>query len=427
MNFTHRKLQWPHESPNNLGFKLLLFLLWPFGAWIESLKSANTKSSYVIFFMFSLLICWHFEEPGYFNYYDDFIGIRDRFYEYNLTFDQIVRDFTAYINFADNAPKDIYERALNWFSKFMFGNNYHFFFLLAAIPIAICQTKVMKHVTCDSKFIARNLLCLVVLAMLIFPRDIVTVQNPRFSTGFWICVCASIYYYCNYGNKFWCLFFILLSPLFHSGLLVYVGLFFASIFIPKKGWYLETAAICSIPFIFFNADLLSSINIELGFLPHSIKSWIELHLSDDMYSKHISNDGRAGFWWIEFSFNIMMRFAYIYMTYLLIKNKVSIKNNEEIRNFYYFYLIVFTFANTIQFVPVLGTRYYWFIRIFCLFIWFKALYPEHLKSLYFLVFASIFSIIQRYGYILGGALACTTPLDLFFAPLPYLLGKGLLW
>lgn len=419
------KLYWAKDPKEYIVVKLLFFLLWPFGAWLDALKNANSKTSYVIFFLFSILICWHFSETGLTQRYDDFMGIRDRFLFSYYSFEQISNDLTSYVKMSDDAPKDMYENILTWFVKALFGDNYHFFFLIASIPVAICQLNVMKYITGDKKFISGSLLGFWILAMFILPRDIVTVQNPRFATGFWVSVLCTINYFCGYGKKTFYFILIFLAPFFHSGLWVYIGLFLASVVIPSKTRTFEVLAFVSIPFMFFDAGFLSHLNVS--FLPDGLRFWAELQMNDDSYATFVLKEGKSGFYWITDGFNMLMRFAYIYMTWEIIKKRESIVKNNEIKTFYHFYLIAFTFINLIQFVPIIGERYYWFTRVFCLFLWFKVFFPTHKKTLYFLVFACSWSIFERYGYINGGALLCNTPLDLYIMPLPYLIGKGLFW
>ena len=118
------------------------------------------------------------------------------------------------------------------------------------------------------------------------------------------------------------------------------------------------------------------------------------------------------------------------MTYMLIKKRQYVEQNEESNNLYVFYLLLFAFVNLIQFVPILGERYYWFLRMFCLFLFFKAFYrviPAYNRMMMFLLVVCSWEMLRRYGYVLNGALAVHTPVDLFYAPLPYLIGNGLFW
>lgn len=410
------------EKDNILKQKLLFFILWPFGAWLACLKSAKTKSSYTIFFLFSLLICWHMT-PASETLTDDFNWIIERFQDNTYTGEQILNQINAYFSGSDDAPKELYENILNWFVK-LFSDNYHSFFLVASIPVAYLQLKAMKFITNDPRFHV-SFWSLVLLLMFIFPRDIITIQNPRFATGFWIAITFSLQYFCN-QKKWKYLIPICLTPFIHSGMWVYVYVIILFLVIPKKTVLLEWFAIISIPFIFFNADLFKGIN--LNFLPPALRSWAERQMSDDMYATQIAHIGKSGFWWVAETFDILIKIAYIYITIQFIKNNNYIKKDQDASALYHFYLYIFAIINLLQFVPVLGERYFWFTRVFCILIWFKAfaLEKKHINELKFLLIACSWALFNRYGYINGGALAVTTPIDLFFAPLPYLIGKILI-
>lgn len=408
--------------------KLLFFVLWPFGAWLYALRSSNTRSSLLIFFMFSLLICWHFEPTGYNDGYDDFLGIMERFLNTDITNSMMSKSLYAYFSGDENAPKELYENLLIWFSKNIAGNNYHFFFLLAAIPIALCQITCVRRIVLDERFTANSLYGLIILALFIMPRDIITAQNPRFATGFWICTACSLAYFCDKRFRLLWAALITISPFFHSAMLVYVALFYIALIIPKKDTrWLEICAYISIPFMFFDADLFSSISNKLSFLPSAIQTWVENYMNEEMYAKYITNVGRSGFWWVLYAFNIAIRVMYVIMTLQLIKNKKEVYNNFDSKSFYPIYLMLFSAINMVQFIPVLGERYYWFIEVFCIFVWFKAFYPSRQRTAMIMLCCWTWFIVNRYMYILGGALSVNTPLDLFISPLPYLIGKGLFW
>ena len=108
------------------------------------------------------------------------------------------------------------------------------------------------------------------------------------------------------------------------------------------------------------------------------------------------------------------------------QNRLVDKNNES-RNFYPFFLFMFFFINMIQFLPVLGQRYYGIWRVFVFFIWFKTFHFSQKKMYWLLLFFYSWYMIRRYGYVMGGALAYNMPPDIYFTPLPYLIGKGLWW
>ena len=414
-----------HPWNNNRGYKdvgslLVLFFIWPFGAWLYSLYNANKKSSYVIFFLFSLLMCWHMSPNS--GEYDDFIGILKRFQESYFTSTELSHQINQYFSMDDNAPKELYENIVIWFVK-NFTNNYHFYFLLCAVPVAFCQLKSLKRITQDERYQPHTFMAIAIMVMFIYPRDIITVQNPRFTTGFWICLLCSLNYFCSEKKNIFKLLPILITPLIHSGMWLYVIIIATFIFIPKKIRILEIAALCSIPFCFIDADIIKGI--DLSILPESFYKWSLNHF--DNTSNVIEVDARAGFWWVGSTFAIAVKIMYIYMLVMMVKNRNNINENLESKNFYPFFLFLFIIVNLVQAIPVLGERYYWFIKIFTIFVWFKAFYPTHKRVITCLLLASSWGFLQRYGYVIGGALSVNTPIDIFYTPLPYLMGKGLFW
>ena len=417
------KNKWPwHESSDVAVTRLLLFFLWPFAGWISALKHANQKSSFVVFFLFDLLLLWHMSPTGYGNGYHDFLGIVDRFQMNNITLNDLLYKLDAFIHFSDDAPKEIYEDILTWITKTFVADNYHFYFLFAVIPVAYCQLNILHRIIADN----RSKMCfalLTVMILVIIPRDIIGTQNPRFTTGFWVCAMSSISYYAE--KKIIYILLVLISPIFHSAMWPFVLLFSIGIILQRFERPLEIAAYFSIPFIFIDADLFRDINFD--FLPSSLSRWVVSYMSDESYARLVVHEGKSGFWWVDSLFKISQKVIYIYMTMKIIKNKVLVKQNPESANIYTFYLLVFAVVNMIQFVPELGNRYYGFLRIFCVYVWFKAFYPLNNKILYLLLGVTSWYMFNRYGYILGGALSVNTPIDIFYMPLPYLMGKGLIW
>lgn len=417
-----------HPWNNNRGYKdvgslLVLFFIWPFGAWLYSLYNANKKSSYVIFFLFSLLFCWHMAPNGESAYYTDFFGILERFENSFISASDIKANIEAYISMDDNAPKELYENIVIWFVK-SFTNNYHFYFLTCAIPVAFCQLNSLKRITQDDRYQPHTFMAIAIMVMFIYPRDIITVQNPRFTTGFWICLLCSLNYFCSEKKNIFKLLPILITPLIHSGMWLYVIIIATFIFIPKKIRILEITALCSIPFCFIDADIIKGIDLS-ALLPEFLYKWSLNHF--DNTSNVIEVDARAGFWWVGTTFAITSKIMYIYMFIMMVKNKQDINTNVESKNFYPFFLYILIVVNLVQAIPVLGGRYYWFTKILTIFVWFKAFYPTHKRVITCLILANSWGFLQRYGYILGGSLATTTNIDMFFTPLPYLLGKGLFW
>ena len=418
---------WPNERRITLLEKLALFIIWPFGAWLFCLKDPRRKSSFVIFFFFSLLLCWHMAPAGLSNSYDDFLGILDEFNSFSLSSGEFFHEVVAFINISADAPKDLYQDFLNWFTK-LFTENYHFMFLLAAIPVAILQLYCLKRIALDNKYIV-GFYGLVALLLMLFPRDIITVQNPRFTTGYWLFVSCVLYCFSNQKVKIKYLIPLVLLPAIHSAMWLALILVLTYLVLPKGNTrYLEILAIVSIPFIYLDPNLSSYFNLNYSFLPNNIVKWTELYSSDEFYETYILNTGRSGFWWVDEFFNQGRKIIYIVMALQVINGfKKRDASNEEGHAFYPFFLFSFFFINLIQFIPVLGQRYMWMWQVFVFYEWYKTFHFSRKGPYWLLLLFSSWFMIRRYGYVLGGAMAVIMPPDVFYMPLPYLMGEGLYW
>lgn len=411
------------QKDRNTIVKFILYVIWPFGAWLACLKSANTKTSYIIFFLFSLLLCWHMA-PNSISLYDDFLGILERYNNTNISTDQLLTQIRDYFLMNDNAPKELYEIVMIWFVK-LFTNNYHFYFLVCAIPVTYFQLKTLQFITLDKKYIATYWYAMAMMFLLIFPRDIITVQNPRFATGLWLGIYFCIKRWSSGSSNILTILPVVLCPLIHSGLWPFTIVVILFEFISNVNVrILEIAALISIPLSFINTDIFVGFDFS-HYVPSNFVGWVDLYNSEDAYAD-LHGDTRAGYWWVSWIFQMIKQITYAAMVIYLIKHNKS-NTNFESKRFYPFFLYILFIINIVQSIPEIGTRYYWFLQIFTAFMWFKAVYPN--KSIYVktLLIGLSMPFFYRYGYVMGGALAVNTPIDIFCTPLPYLMGKGLFW
>ena len=162
---------------------------------------------------------------------------------------------------------------------------------------------------------------------------------------------------------------------------------------------------------------------KFTFLPDSLQIWVNGYMSESSFAR--VNGPATGFGWLGITFRYLQKISYVILTVQMIKSREEEKKND----LYKFYLVVFTIINLIQFVPELSTRYYHFIAIFGVYLWFNFFGGDKKKerAIYFVAIVFLWTALFRYGYFFGGALRVNTPPDIFITPLPYLIGKGLWW
>lgn len=406
---------------HQLIIKLVIFVLSPFLAFLYSLKDAASRSSYIIYFLFGVIFCWHMTSRGV-GHYDDFIGIMERFQRESFSTEQILKQISAAVTFSSNAPKELFENILNWFTK-QFSRNYHLYFAFASVLYLTFMLNSLKRITKDEKF-QTCFWGLLILALFVLPRDIITVQNPRFTVGFWYNVYFTFnFFLTNNPIKKWVFAgMIILSPFFHSGMWLYVGLFFLCTIAATR---LVTPRFCivlfyiSIPFSYLSYDLLSNFDFSVLPLPDVLSAWVKRSLSKESYNEHIANVGRAGFWWIQSFFDLLTTISYSIIPYYLWKQREKFNEDSKLELFFYYFLLLSAAINFIQSVPILGGRYYWFFRTFSIYFWFRMVYPLHNRFLLFVLFACSWHIFRRYLY--GGAVSVCVPPEIWYASLPSLI------
>lgn len=404
-------LKWYQLEPNDakeLVIKLVLFVLCPFAAFLGSLLRPTSKSSFVIYFLFGILFCWHMDPAGL-TEYDDYMGIRDEFLAYKYSMADFLEKFVGYITL-QGKERDLYSVFLNAFTR-IFSSNFHLYFAIASIPYLIFSLASVRKLTESEEFPRCGIYALLIILLFVIPRDIVTVQNPRYTTAVWISMWGFLNYFDrSKSNWKWYAIPIILSVVLHTGLLPMVLVFLMAIIVPLPVKKIELIFFVSIPFSFFSYELFASINYS--FLPSFLSHWIQSYLSDEMYAKLILNKGRSGFFWVTQLFSYISYVAYFLIPIMMMKYKEQILENSEIGKLYPFYILLFSITNFIRMLPTIGVRYFLTIQIMSVYMFFKVFYPMKKNYFWVLLFAWSFPIFLRWFY--SGAGLHLVPKNIYF-------------
>lgn len=404
-------LKWYQLEPNDakeLVIKLVLFVICPFAAFLGSLLRPTSKSSFVIYFLFGILFCWHMDPAGL-TEYDDYMGIRDEFLAYKYSMADFLEKFVGYITL-QGKERDLYSVFLNAFTR-IFSSNFHLYFAIASIPYLIFSLASVRKLTESEEFPRCGIYALLIILLFVIPRDIVTVQNPRYTTAVWISMWGFLNYFDrSKSNWKWYAIPIILSVILHTGLLPMVLVFLMAIIVPLPVKKIELIFFVSIPFSFFSYELFASINYS--FLPSFLSHWIQSYLSDEMYAKLILNKGRSGFFWVTQLFSYISYLAYFLIPIMMMKYKEQILENSEIGKLYPFYILLFSITNFIRMLPTIGVRYFLTIQIMSVYMFFKVFYPMKKNYFWVLLFAWSFPIFLRWFY--SGAGLHLVPKNIYF-------------
>ena len=419
---SERVLRWYQFDPQDareLIIKMALFLLCPFAAFLGSLLRPTSKSSFIVYFLFGILFCWHMDPAGLLEY-DDYIGIKDDFLRNKYTMAIFYEKLVDFITF-QGKEKEMYSVFLNAVTR-QFSNNFHLFFAIASVPYLTFSLLSVRKLSADSKFPLYGLMPLMLILVFVIPRDIVTVQNPRYTTGVWLSMWGFLNYFdrTQVNGRLY-LIPIFLTPFVHSGFWPMLMVFALAMCMPISG-HVKTLHIlffASIPFSLLSYELFTGINFS--FLPTSMAHWVESYLSDDAYANFINHKGTSGFFWVTQMFSYINYAIYLVIPIMLMKRSDEIMKRADIGVLYPFYILLFSVINFIRLLPVIGVRYFLTIQIMSVYMFFKVFYPERKKFVYVLMGAWVFYIFMRWFY--SGAGLRLVPKNIYYDNLISLIGE----
>ena len=220
---------WPRENNNERMAKLALFIISPFIAFLYSLKNMKSKSSYIVFFLSSILFGLSFTVPSgkTAENMSDGASYRLNFELYrNINYSEFIEGFKEYITFKDGSVKDYYFDTIAFITS-RFTDNYHVLFMFFAIIFAFFSLKSFKFLTQEYNFSFS--LASFILAYLFMINQIFNINGMRFWTAAWVGVYAVFQIFKNGNHRYYWL--AVTTPFIHASFWVYIGiLIIASIF-----------------------------------------------------------------------------------------------------------------------------------------------------------------------------------------------------
>lgn len=345
--------------------KYLLFLFWPVGALIYSLKCPQSRSSRVIFFLICIAfgLCIECKDDSL-----DMSRITENFLQYRYTdFDTIKTLILDFINGV--GVRDLYEFLLYWMVN-QFSSNIHVFWMIASAIYAFFYVKSLSFILDDIRF-KSCFMGLMIVLMFTMPQPIFTVTGLRFWTAGWLAILCTLQVFLNRNYKY-CLV-LLLTPFIHVMFWIYVALFIISWIFIATGKTCEKLLIVafslSFPFSYLSMSFLEAINIS--FLPSNLQMMLSTYTSKEMIEEFNTREG-SGWFWLNEVFDIILNSYYLIMSYILIVHR-HIISRQEYKNLFLFVLIIYSFANFTSVIPHLGLRFQGFAKILLPLLWFKIL------------------------------------------------------
>lgn len=337
---------WDPEISSDALLKIISFIISPFLGFLFSIKRLNTKSSFIVFFLFSVFFGLNMETSiGKDDFHrGDAAQYRYKFEMYKSMSSGDVSDvFAAFRSFDDGNNRDIYVPIMSFIASRL-SDNYHVFFAILAMVFAFFSLKSLRFFT--SELEGKNSLCILILVYLFaMTNSIFNINGCRFWTAAWIAVYSMLQVYKNGNERYYILAAI--TPIIHASYWFFLGILLIAFFMRRATRFWRI--------FFFASFVLSSVSMQLvvdlsSYLPSSLQFLVERYTGEVELKTNLYQVIRR-------IFGLASTVLTAYMMYLLMKHDKEIKNNPKTNNLFPLLLVWMSICYFVMPIPSLGGRY----------------------------------------------------------------------
>lgn len=401
------------ERANSI-VKYISFIINPLVGFIVALHDLKSKSSFYVFFLFTVLFGVCFTVPS--GRTADFTGDGA---VYRARFDRMAtktsHDFSElyheYIQF-DEGEKDFYVTALSFIVS-RFTNNYHYIFAIFAMVFGYFMLKSLKILTDEINFKSNSLYCFLLAVIFIMSNSIFNINGIRFWTAAWMGVYCILQIFLFDKKRYFLL--ALLTPFVHVSFFVYIAIILLAYFTRRfQGFWFVLFVIS----FFLSSFAKEVLKIAEQMLPAFISRTINLYTDQDVIAQ--INESKT--FSIEL-FSFLENFAVNFTLFLFYRNRKKMLLSDHAESLLQFLLVWMTFVNFSIMVPSLGGRFLHLALPLLAYIWLVAGKSKNLYFNWLLFF--LFSFSMDFLYQLRSILK-VTEIDFYIGSPFYLIYHYLL-
>ncbi len=338
------------ETSDEVRLKFLLFVISPVLAFAYSLRKVNTKSSFVIFYLFAVVFGISFTNTQH----PEAVGSLDSaryiywFSQYqNVSLDEFLSNLKTYLSF-NTENKDFFFNTIA-FVLSRITMNYHVLFCVMAMIFAYFQLKSLKFLVCKKEY--RNCLLGLLLCFLFTYNGIFNINGIRFWLAAWICVFCLFKIYVT-GNKNY-YFLVLVLPFVHGAYFLIWGVFLLIAFFRRY----EKVWLIVVGLSFILSGVAISISVESADnLPPFLSKMVSNYTNDIAIEN--SQFKASKYAMLKMLFEYLKLFYVFLMAFCLIRERRKRKQVDVGEtNIYQAFLIWVSFCNFSMSIPAVGRRF----------------------------------------------------------------------
>ena len=375
-------VKWRKASRENVISKVVLFIISPFLSLLYSLKSINTKSSFVVLFLFSICFGMAFTVTDVRNDKElDGVSYRARFKDYcNTSAFEYYTGFEDFLSF-DGENKDYYYDTVAYLVS-RITENYHVMFFLFSLVL--------------NKDFNVSSVCMI-LVLLFAWNQIFNINGMRFWTAAWVGVYCMFKIFYEGKNRYFLL--ALMTPFFHGSFWVYLFVLLIAKLTAKfeKFWIV----------LFILSIITSNVLLEFvqgysGFMPSFLEGSVNFY-TDDFYVRDRFESTGTGFWWVDKLFGIISKIYINIIVVILILNKGKVELDNDSKSLFGLLLVWLTFSNFGMSIPSVGGRFVVLGYSLIAFLWLNFFKGKQYNIIIYLFpfafFMAIYHQINLYGMV----------------------------
>lgn len=370
---------------NDVLIKVITFMISPFLSFLYSLRTMNTRSSYVVFFLFAIFFGMAFTVSGELEgmqYYIDGVFYRMDFENYCFSNKNLfIRDWNEYIGLKGDI-KDFYFNVVA-FGVSRISNNYHLMFMVIAMVFAYFQLKSLAFFTKEKNY--QNCIFTLVLALIFCWNQIFNINGARYNTAAWVFVYCVFQLFLNNNKKYF--FLLVLTPFIHAAFFVYSAFLVIAYWLKGKSRFWKVAFIVS-----FFVSSLSTVLMRYvqAFLPDVLAVFVDNYTigAGNAENSLVNTSSMSGF---------LMSISSIYANFLMLWLVLKYRNNtdEKTNRIYSAFLILATFMNFFMPISSLGGRMVLMVYPLMAFVWLRYFGINYKYNWLIYLFPMIFYITLR--------------------------------
>lgn len=345
------------SSRGDTSIKYLSLLIYPWVSLFYSLRSLNTRSTFFVIFVFSVLFGLAFT-PDLNSKLDS-----ARYLEYfhlnsNLTLAEYYRDLVSYFNF-EEGRKDFFMHTMTFLVS-SFTHNYHFLFATFAAVFSLFFLKSFKYFTFNAAFDNKNALCLMLALMFALSNPIFNINGVRFWTASWFAIYLLFKIVIEDKKSF--LLLGLLLPIIHAAFWIFFFFIFIY-YLVRNNKILIVSFFVSFAISGFMITFVKDLS---QILPSTLSRLIEIYTSEDYMSYRNELTGNVN-WYISL-LNTLKTIYPNFLIYFIIRSRNN-TSNPIFHKILALTLIIAIFSNLTISIPSLGNRFQMLLFPFISLLW----------------------------------------------------------